>query len=61
MKDHKEHYYRITHKVHKTGFVDILENINFYLEGEEHPEDFEVTDVYLTKEEFDNLSEFNGF
>ena len=40
---------------------DILENINLYLQEDSHPEEFEITDVYLTKEEFDKLAEFEGF
>jgi hypothetical protein len=61
MSDHKAHYYRLTHKIQKTSFVDILENINLYLKEDDHPEDFEITDEYLTKEEFDKLAEFEGF
>ena len=57
----KERYCKITHKIQKTWFVDIPENIEFFLKEDAHPEEFMVEDVYMTKEEFNNLPEFNGF
>lgn len=45
----------------KGGFIDTPMNVWIYLIEDEEPERYDVTPVWMTQQQFDNLSDFTGF
>lgn len=43
------------------SFIDTPENVQTYLDEDDNPDAYTVTDIRLTKDQFESLSEFEWF
>ena len=57
----KERFCRVRLKSLGSSFVDTPERVNLFIEVEGNPHEYEVSDIFMTQDQFDRLKEFSGF